>query len=102
MKILNYLKVTQGEVREEQRELVAQTLKRKQKALISKLEDEISNVELKLIAKTSIRVDEVDTDTYMEEYMDLTTQKELLKIDLKLAKGVYKDLFKEEEEKEVE
>lgn len=101
MKILNYLKVTKGEVREEQKELVAQTLKRKQKALISKLEDEISNVELKLIAKTSIRVDEVDTDTYMEEYMDLTTQKELLKIDLKLAKGVYKDLFKEEE-KEVE
>lgn len=102
MKILNYLKVTKGEVREEQKELVAQTLKRKQKVLISKLEDEISNVELKLIAKTSIRVDEVDTDTYMEEYMDLTTQKELLKIDLKLAKGVYKDLFKEEEEKEVE
>lgn len=101
MKILNYLKVTKGEVREEQRELVAQTLKRKQKALISKLEDEISNVELKLIAKTSIRVDEVDTDTYMEEYMDLITQKELLKIDLKLAKEVYKDLFKEEE-KEVE
>lgn len=100
MKILNYLKVTKGEVREEQRELVAQTLKRKQKALISKLEDEISNVELKLIAKTSIRVDEVDTDTYMEEYMDLTTQKELLKIDLKLAKGVYKDLFKEEKEVE--
>lgn len=100
MKILNYLKVTKGEVREEQKELVAQTLKRKQKVLISKLEDEISNVELKLIAKTSIRVDEVDTDTYMEEYMDLTTQKELLKIDLKLAKGVYKDLFKEEEEVE--
>ena len=100
MKILNYLKVTKGEVREEQRELVAQTLKRKQKVLISKLEDEISNVELKLIAKTSIRVDEVDTDTYMEEYMDLTTQKELLKIDLKLAKGVYKDLFKEEKEVE--
>lgn len=100
MKILNYLKVTKGEVREEQRELVAQTLKRKQKALISKLEDEISNVELKLIAKTSIRVDEVDTDTYMEEYMELTTQKELLKIDLKLAKGVYKDLFKEEKEVE--
>ena len=96
MKILNYLKVTKGEVREEQRELVVQTLKRKQKALISKLKDEISNVELKLIAKTSIRVDEVDTDTYMEEYMELTTQKELLKIDLKLAKGVYKDLFKEE------
>ena len=96
MKILNYLKVTKGEVREEQRELVAQTLKRKQKALISKLKDEISNVELKLIAKTSIRVDEVDTDTYMEEYMELTTQKELLKINLKLAKGVYKDLFKEE------
>ena len=100
MKILNYLKVTKGEVREEQKELVAQTLKRKQKALISKLEDEISNVELKLIAKTSIRVDEVDTDTYMEEYMELTTQKELLKIDLKLAKGVYKDLFKEEKEVE--
>ena len=100
MKILNYLKVTKGEVREEQKELVAQTLKRKQKVLISKLEDEISNVELKLIAKTSIRVDEVNTDTYMEEYMDLTTQKELLKIDLKLAKGVYKDLFKEEEEVE--
>ena len=100
MKILNYLKVTQGEVREEQRELVAQTLKRKQKALISKLEDETSNVELKLIAKTSIRVDEVDTDTYMEEYMELITQKELLKIDLKLAKGVYKDLFKEEKEVE--
>ena len=100
MKILNYLKVTKGEVIEEQRELVAQTLKRKQKVLISKLEDEISNVELKLIAKTSIRVDEVDTDTYMEEYMDLTTQKELLKIDLKLAKGVYKDLFKEEKEVE--
>lgn len=100
MKILNFLKVTKGEVRKEQRELVAQTLKRKQKALISKLEDEISNVELKLIAKTSIRVDEVDTDTYMEEYMDLTTQKELLKIDLKLAKGVYKDLFKEEKEVE--
>ena len=100
MKILNYLKVTKGEVREEQRELVAQTLKRKQKVLISKLEDEISNVELKLIAKTSIRVDEVDTDTYMEEYMELTTQKELLKIDLKLAKGVYKDLFKEEKEVE--
>ena len=100
MKILNYLKVTKGEVREEQKELVAQTLKRKQKVLISKLEDEISNVELKLIAKTSIRVDEVDTDTYMEEYMELTTQKELLKIDLKLAKGVYKDLFKEEKEVE--
>ena len=100
MKILNYLKVTQGEVREEQRELVAQTLKRKQKALISKLEDETSNVELKLIAKTSIRVDEVDTDTYMEEYMELIIQKELLKIDLKLAKGVYKDLFKEEKEVE--
>ena len=100
MKILNYLKVTKGEVREEQKELVVQTLKRKQKALISKLEDEISNVELKLIAKTSIRVDEVDTDTYMEEYMELTTQKELLKIDLKLAKGVYKDLFKEEKEVE--
>ena len=100
MKILNYLKVTQGEVREEQRELVAQTLKRKQKALISKLEDETSNVELKLIAKTSIRVDEVDTDTYMEEYMELITQKELLKIDLNLAKGVYKDLFKEEKEVE--
>ena len=100
MKILNYLKVTKGEVREEQRELVAQTLKRKQKALISKLEDETSNVELKLIAKTSIRVDEVDTDTYMEEYMELIIQKELLKIDLKLAKGVYKDLFKEEKEVE--
>ena len=100
MKILNYLKVTKGEVREEQKELVAQTLKRKQKALINKLEDEISNVELKLIAKTSIRVDEVNTDTYMEEYMELTTQKELLKIDLKLAKGVYKDLFKEEKEVE--
>lgn len=100
MKILNYLKVTKGEVIEEQRELVAQTLKRKQKALISKLEDEISNVELKLIAKTSIKVDEVDTDTYMEEYMELTTQKELLKIDLKLAERVYKDLFKEEKEVE--
>lgn len=100
MKILNFLKVTKNEVREEQVTLVAQTLKRKQKAIISKLEDEISNVELKLIAKTSIIVDEVDTDTYMEEYMELTTQKELLKIDLKLSKEVYKDLFKEEKEVE--
>ena len=100
MKILNFLKVTKNEVREEQVTLVAQTLKRKQKAIISKLEDEIGNVELKLIAKTSIRVDEVDTDTYMEEYMELITQKELLKIDLKLSKEVYKDLFKEEKEVE--
>ena len=100
MKILNFLKVTKNEVREEQVTLVAQTLKRKQKAIISKLEDEISNVELKLIAKTSIRVDEVNTETYMEEYMELITQKELLKIDLKLSKEVYEDLFKEEKEVE--
>jgi len=96
MKILNYISVTNKEFKSDRKEIVARSLKRKQKAYVDKLETEVDDLALKIDDLKIIKVEEIDVDAWIQEYNEATVNLTLLKKELKIAKNIYKDLFTDE------
>ena len=96
MKILNYISVTNKEFKSDRKEIVARSLKRKQKAYVDKLETEVDDLSLKIDDLKIIKVEDINVDTWIQEYNEAVVNLTLLKKELKIAKNIYKDLFTSE------
>lgn len=93
MQILNYLQAGKKETRENLKLLTANALKREQKKTIDALEAEKDENEFALEKLRCVNVEEVNAVEYMGEFNDLILEAEVIKVKLKAAKKVYKELF---------